>query len=40
MKQKKPIPRITWGFNPVTRTVKSKKCYSRKGAKNPLLGDL
>jgi hypothetical protein len=22
--------RVTWGFNPVTRVVKSKKIYSRK----------
>ena len=22
--------RVTWGFNPVTRTVPSKKLYSRK----------
>lgn len=22
--------RITWGFNPVTRAVKSKKIYNRK----------
>jgi len=22
--------RVTWGFNPVTRTVPSKKVYSRK----------
>lgn len=22
--------RITWGFNPVTRKIKSKKDYSRK----------
>ena len=22
--------RVTWGFNPVTRTIPSKKVYSRK----------
>jgi hypothetical protein len=27
--------RVTWGFNPVTRTVKSKKTYSRKNYKLP-----
>ena len=27
---KKIKTRITWGFNPVTRIVKSKKKYSRK----------
>jgi len=25
--------RVTWGFNPVTRTIKSKKLYSRKNYK-------
>lgn len=25
--------RVTWGFNPVTRVVKSKKVYSRKNHK-------
>ncbi|WP_265936268.1 hypothetical protein [Poseidonibacter antarcticus] len=25
--------RVTWGFNPVTRTIKSKKLYSRKNCK-------
>ncbi|MEA3315155.1 MAG: hypothetical protein U9Q30_04810 [Campylobacterota bacterium] len=25
--------RVTWGFNPVTRTIKSKKVYSRKNYK-------
>ncbi len=25
--------RITWGFNPKTRVVKSKKLYSRKNIK-------
>ena len=25
--------RITWGFNPVSRTIKSKKIYSRKNYK-------
>ena len=28
---KKPKNRVTWGFNPVSRVVKSKKLYSRKG---------
>jgi len=22
--------RVTWGFNPATRTIKSKKIYNRK----------
>ena len=26
--------RVTWGFNPVTRTIKSKKIYSRKNYKS------
>ena len=25
--------RVTWGFNPSTRTIKSKKLYSRKNYK-------
>lgn len=25
--------RVTWGFNPATRTIKSKKIYSRKNYK-------
>jgi hypothetical protein len=25
--------RVTWGFNPATRVVKSKKVYSRKNNK-------
>jgi len=25
--------RVTWGFNPVTRTIKSKKLYTRKNYK-------
>ena len=25
--------RVTWGFNPVTRTIKSKRLYSRKNYK-------
>jgi len=28
--------RHTWGFNPVTRVVKSKKTYNRKQAKQQL----
>ncbi len=27
---KKPKARVTWGFNPITRVIKSKKIYSRK----------
>jgi hypothetical protein len=30
---KTPKKRIIWGFDPVTRTVPSKKSYSRKGIK-------
>lgn len=33
MKVKTPKARVTWGFNPVTRTVPSKKRYSRKKLK-------
>jgi hypothetical protein len=25
--------RVTWGFNPCSRTIKSKKIYSRKNYK-------
>jgi len=32
-KQYKIKTRITWEFNPVTRTIKSKKVYSRKNFK-------
>jgi len=36
---KKIKPRITWGFNPITRVVKSKKVYNRKKFnKNSLKG--
>ena len=28
--------RVTWGFNPVTRVVKSKKIYNRKRDKQVL----
>ena len=28
--------RVTWGFNPVTRVVKSKKLYNRKRDKQKL----
>ncbi len=28
--------RVTWGFNPVTRVVRSKKIYSRKRDKQLL----
>lgn len=28
--------RITWGFNPVTRTIQSKKVYNRKKYKNSI----
>ncbi len=27
--------RVTWGFNPVSRVIKSKKFYSRKNYKIP-----
>jgi hypothetical protein len=30
LKIKKPKERVTWGFSPVSRVVKSKKVYSRK----------
>jgi len=29
-KKNKIKHRVTWGFNPVTKTVASKKVYSRK----------
>ena len=32
--------RITWGFNPVTRVVKSKKNYSRKKEKQRIRREL
>jgi len=33
--------RITWGFNPVTRVIKSKKQYNRQQQKQQLRrGDL
>lgn len=32
-KEYKIKSRITWGFNPVTRSIKSKKLYSRKNIK-------
>lgn len=31
---KKIKPRITWGFDPVMRVVKSKNVYSRKSVNN------
>ncbi|CAA6804262.1 MAG: Unknown protein [uncultured Sulfurovum sp.] len=31
--------RITWGFNPVSRVVKSKKTYNRKKEKQRTLGE-
>jgi len=34
---KKLKTRVTWGFNPVTRVVKSKKVYNRKKYKQTLL---
>ena len=34
MKVQKLKHRITWGFNPVTRVVKSKKRYSRNKLKD------
>ncbi|MDQ1337951.1 MAG: hypothetical protein QG617_918 [Campylobacterota bacterium] len=30
---KKIKSRITWGFNPIQRVIKSKKVYSRKNIK-------
>jgi len=30
MRGKKIKKRVTWGFNPATRVVKSKKVYCRK----------
>ena len=38
MKQLKS--RITWGFNPVTRVVESKKNYSRKKEKQRIRREL
>ncbi len=35
IKSSKMRTRVTWGFNPVTRMVKSKKVYSRKNYKLP-----
>lgn len=32
--------RVTWGFNPVTRVLKSKKNYSRKKEKEQTRKDL
>lgn len=32
--------RVTWGFNPVTRVVKSKKLYTRKKEKAKMRKDL
>ena len=31
--------RVTWGFSPVTKTVKSRKLYSRKGKTHDRYGD-
>lgn len=33
MKLKQHSQRVVWGFNPVSRTVPSKKRYSRKKVK-------
>lgn len=33
LKKSKIKTRVTWGFNPVTRTIPSKKIYSRKNNK-------
>jgi hypothetical protein len=33
---KRTKTRVVWGFNPVSRVVKSKKLYSRKKMKNQL----
>ena len=33
IKSSKIKSRVTWGFNPVTRIIKSKKIYSRKNYK-------
>jgi hypothetical protein len=35
-KIKTPKARVTWGFNPVSRVVPSKKKYSRKNVKDQL----
>ena len=34
-KIKTPKARVTWGFNPVSRVVPSKKKYSRKNYRIP-----
>jgi hypothetical protein len=36
MKHLKPKQRIVWGFNPMSRTVPSKKRYNLKKAKAAL----
>jgi hypothetical protein len=36
MKVKTPKARVTWGFNPVSRVVPSKKRYSRKKQKQAI----
>jgi len=36
MREKKIKKRVTWGFNPATRVVKSKKVYNRKHHKAKL----
>jgi len=36
IKIKAPKARVTWGFNPVSRVVPSKKKYSRKNVKDQL----
>jgi hypothetical protein len=36
IKIKTPKARVTWGFNPVSRVVPSKKRYTRKNVKNLL----
>jgi len=33
IKKSKIKTRITWGFNPTTRTIPSKKLYTRKNYK-------
>lgn len=32
--------RVTWGFNPATRVVKSKRAYNRKKVKQNLIKEL
>ena len=39
-KIKTPKARVTWGFNPVSRVVPSKKKYSRKKLKLQLKKDI